>query len=262
MGGGTVALAAATDSAVTRVQIDRRDASGNTFLAVKAGTSGSPVRLTRDGGKTWQATEKAIVSAAGPSAAFLSASISAAPGATTLYGQLANIGGVRSDDNGQSWFTTARSSGRNLAVEYKHYDRDPNSNQLMPLFRVRNLGSVAVPLGGLSFSYLFSPEGTAAQTYWCDYSPYCQWGSAGCTTIAGVVTGGTLKVSIASSVSAQVAPSQVSGEIQGRVAKADWTPYNQSNDFSFIASAYDWQINRRIVLADREGHWLWGTTTP
>jgi hypothetical protein len=249
------------DRMITRLQIDQTDTSGKTFLVVLAGNSTDAVWITRNGGQWWQAAASPIVSGGAPGGQLLSASLCPGPATNTLYAELVGFGAIRSDDGGQTWFTTPRWSGLNLAVEYKHYDRDPHSNQLMPIFRVRNLGSVTVPAGDLRFQYLFTPEGDAAQTYWCDWSPMCIWTSSGCSNITGTVNGGLLEI-IVGQTSATVAPDQASGEIQGRVTKSDWTAYDQSNDLSFIADAYDWRLNRHVQLRDAQGRWLWGTFVP
>jgi hypothetical protein len=59
-------------------------------------------------------------------------------------------------------------------------------------------------------------------------------------------------------VQALVPAGQSSGRIDVRVNKSDWSAYNQADDISFISSATDWTLNRKVVLQDATDTWLWG----
>jgi hypothetical protein len=239
------------DRMVTRLQIDERDAGGKTFLAVFSGTGTTSTWITRTGGSAWLPASVPVTQVAGPYPNILTASLSPAPSGTTLYAQGVNLGAVRSDDDGATWFRTPRWSGRNVAVEYRRNDSNVTGNEIKASFRVKNLGSVPFAMDSIAISYAFTPDGNQAQTYTCFYSDY------GCQNISGTVAGGTLMLDFVN-VHATVPAGQSSGRIDVRVNKNDWSAYNQSNDISFIASATDWTLNRKIVLQDSADAWLWG----
>ena len=159
---------------------------------------------------------------------------------------------ARADYGPKSWFATARSSGRNVGVEYKHYDTPPYSNQLMPVLRVLNLGSVAASFpNGVWFQYFQTKEGTAPEFYDCDWSSY------GCNHVQATVSPtGPFTIKVNAAVSAPIEGE--SGEVQGRLHKADWSVFGQSNDFSFVPEAYNWVVNDKIQLRDGSGALLWG----
>ena len=242
---------------VSKVDVDSRDLSGKTFV-VSFGGYGLNARITRNGGQSWTEIPKALFETEIVGSV---SNVSFAPvaGATTLYGY--SIGhhgfatGLRSDNNGSAWYATTRWSGSNLAVEYKHLDNTVVGNQLFPNFRIRNLGSVPVSLSGDVVEYLFTPEGTSPLNYYLDYSPY---GSAGVTGTFPNYDGISTRLALTLPSYATVPADGVSGEIQGRVAKADWSNMNQANDSSFLAAATDWKLNPKVRLLVN-GTNVWGS---
>jgi hypothetical protein len=246
---------------VNRVQIDRRDATGKTFLVVLntafAG-SGASTWITKDGGTNWTSLSEAITTTGQP-AQLITASFTLAANATgSYYGATGNLPanttiGMRSDDAGKSWFFTPRWSGQNIAVEYRHYDNSIVGNQLYPTVRLRNLNSVPVKLEGLNLKYVFTPDGAAATNYFFDYSPY------GSAAVQGSAVNGVLTLALHGQN--LVAAGDASGEFVGRVAKTDWSNFDQSNDISYMASGTDYVVNNRIQLFQGELR-LSGTSQP
>ncbi len=237
---------------VTKVDIDERDPSGNTLYAVVR----SQLWATHTGTAGWQQLRVSPLFSGYPSPSPLSASLSPNPNATTLFAQIERFStAVRSDDDGRTWFGSPRNSGRNLVVEYMHQDRETKGNQIMPSLRVRNLGSVPIALDGLTFKYFFTPEGSGQQALYCDWSSY------GCDRIQASVERGLITITLRG-LSEVVAPGDVSGPIQVRVANTDWSMQDQSNDNSYMQDATDWHVNEHVLLSDAEGHWLWGTGAP
>lgn len=228
---------------VAKVSIDSRDLTGKTF-AVDFNSYDKSTWITRDGGTNWAMTNEAMYQG-GIKGSVHAPTFAVAGNTTTMYGSAVGRRGVplavRTDDNGTTWFNTTRSSGFNLAVEYKHkhLESAPNGVQIMPVFRIKNLGSVPVSLADKTIEYIFSPEGTSLNWY-CDWSPY------GCTDIKATFTSYNFTLTLPAN--ATVAPGAVSGEIQGRVAKSDWSAFDQTNDYSYIQAAVDWTLNRRVQL--------------
>lgn len=242
---------------VSKVDVDSRDHSGKTFV-VSFSTRGLNARITRNGGQSWTELPNALFESDIVGSVY---NVSFAPvdGATTLYGfSIGHHGypiGLRSDNNGGAWYHTSRWSGLNLALEYKHTFGGTISNQLAPNFRVRNLGSVDVSLSGKSLEYLFESEGNQDLSYQLDYSPY---GSAGVTASFPTYAYTAKKLVLTLPTYGTVSADAVSGEVQGRVWKSDWSNFDQSNDSSYIASASDWTLNPRVRLLV-DGNNVWGS---
>ncbi len=90
--------------AVTRIQMDPKDQSGQTFLVVYGGSSDQSVWLTRSGVSGLHALETPVLGGGYAFPTTLSASFSPMPNATTVYAQYLNFGVARSDDDGRTWF--------------------------------------------------------------------------------------------------------------------------------------------------------------
>lgn len=237
---------------VTSLAIDSRDASGKTFYVSFAGRTDKAVWTTRTGGQFWVPIHNPNVPAYGNGIGAIVSSVSTVPGASpiaTLYATT-EYGAFRSDDDGATWFKTARWSGSNVVAENKHSDNQVVGSQLFPNIRLRNLGSVPVQVKNIKFRYRYTREGSATESYMLDYSPYTVTRSIGALNAERA-----LDLTIASS--ATVAAGQVSGEIQGRVAKSDWSNFDQSNDFSYLQTATSWTRNPYIAIYVG-GNQVWG----
>lgn len=237
---------------VSSVAIDARDASGKTFYVSFGGRTDKAIWTTRTGGQFWTSIHNPNVPVYGNGIGAVVSSVSTVPGSgaiSTLYATT-EYGAFRSDDDGATWFKTTRWSGSNVAAEYKHSDNQVVGNQLYPNLRLRNLGSVPVQVKNIKFRYRYTREGGATESYMLDYSPYTVTRSIGALGAERA-----LDLTIASS--ATVAAGQVSGEIQGRVAKSDWSNFDQSNDFSYLQTATSWTRNPFIAIYVG-GNQVWG----
>jgi hypothetical protein len=134
----------------------------------------------------------------------------------------------------------------------------PKDNQIANVFQIVNGGASSVPLADLTLRYYYTEEGTPAQRFWCDYA---EIGSANVTArfvplSPAVATANVyLELGFKSSAGA-VAAGKSTGDIQTRVAKVDWSNYDETNDASYPGST---------TLADcpnvslyRKGVLVWG----
>jgi endoglucanase len=142
-----------------------------------------------------------------------------------------------------------------LRVQYRTNFADTRSNQIGPLFRIMNAGGGDVPLSELTVRYYFSVEDPKPLNYWCD------WAMVNCENVRSRfvdVGGGKFYLEVSFTVSAGVIPAGgSSGEVQSRVAKDDWSFFDQSNDYSFDAAKTTYADWERIVLY-RNGALVWG----
>ncbi|MFF2852871.1 glycoside hydrolase family 6 protein [Streptomyces sp. NPDC058001] len=119
-----------------------------------------------------------------------------------------------------------------LKVQYKNNDSSATDNQIRMGLQLLNTGSSAVDLSKVTVRYWFTPE-AGASTFgtWCDYAV------VGCSVVKlGVKSGGGaagashyLEVGFGSG---SVAAGASTGEMQLRLAKSDWSNFDESDDYS------------------------------
>lgn len=133
-----------------------------------------------------------------------------------------------------------------------------SGNQLYIRLNVVNTGTVDIALSTVKVRYYYTQEGQQAQQFWCDWSPA---GTVNVTSIFGVVSPAKTTADTYLEVGFTTAAGKLSPgaslEVQARVAKNDWSMYNQANDYSFnpTATAYmDWNK----VTATVNGTLQWG----
>ncbi|MFD4669140.1 glycoside hydrolase family 9 protein [Lentzea sp. NPDC058450] len=109
------------------------------------------------------------------------------------------------------------------------------SNQITATLQLTNRGTTPVPLTTTSLRYWFTGDNASGYQVWCD------WAQLGCANIRTRVVavasrpGADAYLEI-SFTSGTVAAGSSTGEIQLRVAKSDWSTFDQSNDHSYRTS--------------------------
>jgi endoglucanase len=116
-------------------------------------------------------------------------------------------------------------SPSSLRVLYRNYDSNPRDNQVKPGLQVVNRGTTSVSLSRVKLRYWFTRDGgsTTVNT-WCD------WAQIGCGAITRAVGDGYLQVGFTGGT---LAPGAATGDIQLRFSKADWSPFDETNDASY-----------------------------
>ena len=145
-----------------------------------------------------------------------------------------------------------------LKVQYRPSSAAASTNQLTPVIDVVNTGTTAVAMSELTLRYWYTKDGAKTQVYSCDYTP------RGCGTLVTrfvnvtPTTGADNYLEIGfSSAAGTLAPGQSFGSIQNRLAKSDYTGFDQTNDYSYDATRTalaDWS---RVTLY-RNGSPVWG----
>lgn len=124
----------------------------------------------------------------------------------------------------------------NLVVQYKAADTNPTDNQIKPHFNIKNNGTTAVDLSGLKLRYYFSKDGTQSMSSWVDWAPI------GAENIQRTFTDAYVELSF-TAAAGSISAGGETGEIQLRMAKSDWSNFNEADDYSFdpTKTAYtDW----------------------
>ncbi len=134
-----------------------------------------------------------------------------------------------------------------LELQYKAFDTNVNDNQIKPHFRIVNQGDTAVNLSDVSIRYWFTQDSAQAMQVHCD------WAGAGCSAINGTVE--AMSVGTASAdhymevnFSSGTIPANGSTELQLRINKADWSNFNEANDYSFDAAYTSYAISDKVTL--------------
>nr|P29719.1 RecName: Full=Endoglucanase A; AltName: Full=Cellulase A; AltName: Full=EG-A; AltName: Full=Endo-1,4-beta-glucanase; Flags: Precursor [Paenibacillus lautus]AAA22303.1 endo-beta-1,4-glucanase [Paenibacillus lautus] len=145
-----------------------------------------------------------------------------------------------------------------LVVQYKDGDRNnATDNQIKPHFNIQNKGTSPVDLSSLTLRYYFTKDSSAAMNGWIDWA---KLGGSNIQISFGNHNGAdsdTYAELGFSSGAGSIAEGGQSGEIQLRMSKADWSNFNEANDYSFdgAKTAYiDWD---RVTLY-QDGQLVWG----
>src|SRR5207253_2441849 len=127
-------------------------------------------------------------------------------------------------------------SGAPLRLSYRTTDAIANDNQIKPQFRLTNTTSNMIALSRIKIRYYFTRDTAQPLVFSCDYA------YAGCTN----VTSRFVAISPAAATAdfyMEVGFTTIAGNILGgggstgslltRINKADWSNFNENNDYSF-----------------------------
>ncbi|MEU3260582.1 glycoside hydrolase family 6 protein [Streptomyces albidoflavus] len=119
-----------------------------------------------------------------------------------------------------------------LKVQYRTSDTSPTDSQIRMGLQVVNTGQSAVNLADVKLRYWFTPDGSSAVNSTCDWA---QLGCGGVThtveQASGSAPGASHYVEVGFA-SGSLAPGAATGEIQLRLNKADWSTFDESDDYS------------------------------
>jgi fibronectin type 3 domain-containing protein len=133
---------------------------------------------------------------------------------------------------------------------YQNQNKNTGTNTISTYLYLDNEGNVPVSYKDIRIRYWFTEDGTAALHYWIDYAKL--GGSA--------ITGQFVAVAPArdsadtyfevaiDSAAGILYPSANSGNIQYRIAKADWSPFYEKNDYSFAPATGSFAVNDHITV--------------
>lgn len=245
-GGGTDTLAptvpagvAVTGTTASSVSLSWTPATDNTGVSgydvyrdgVKAGSTAST--SFTDSGLTASSSHSYTVRAR--DAAGNVSAASAAVGATTASGGGGSTGALK--------------------VQYKNNDASPGDNQIRPGLRLVNTGTTAVDLSKVSLRYWFSGESGSAS-----YGTSCDYAVIGCGAVthrvaqSGAAATGADHYLEVGFTGGSLAPGASTGEMQLRFNKADWSSFDETDDYSRAA-------NTAFADASKVGVYLNGALT-
>lgn len=146
----------------------------------------------------------------------------------------------------------------NLTIQAFNGITSDSTNGISPKFKVINTGDSAIRLSDVKLRYYYTVDGENSQSFWCD------WASIGNGNVTGhfvklatPVAGADYALEIGFANSAGTLDPGQSAEIQARFSKADWSNYNQADDYSFKASGSQFE-NHAQVTGYLNGQLVWG----
>lgn len=145
-----------------------------------------------------------------------------------------------------------------LTVQAFNGNTSASTNGISPKFKIINTGDSAIELSDVTLRYYYTVDGDNPQSFWCD------WANIGSANVNGQfvklespVTGADYALEIGFTASAGALNPGESAEIQTRFSKNNWANYDQTNDYSFKASASQFE-NHEQVTGYVNGQLIWG----
>lgn len=136
---------------------------------------------------------------------------------------------------------------------------EDTTNTISPWFKLSNTGSVPINLENLRIRYYFTINGETNQNFWCDWSNI---GSSSIThsfvKMPEAMVGANYYVDIGFTQSSGTLDLDSSIELQCRFSKADWSDYEQADDFSFSGSGKEYTDWTKVAVYF-EDSLIWGT---
>ncbi len=136
-----------------------------------------------------------------------------------------------------------------LKLQMFNIGTNSSSGNISPKFKLSNVGSTSLNLSKVKLRYYYTIDGEKVQNFWCDWS-----------TVTGInVTGSFVKMATPkngadyyleigfTSAAGVLAPGK-SIEVQTRFAKADWSNYQQTGDYSFLTTASNYVDSDKVTV--------------
>ncbi len=142
-----------------------------------------------------------------------------------------------------------------LSIEYREGGNgNANDNMINPHLQIVNNGNEAVAYNNLTIRYWFTSEENNNLNFWCD------WAQLG----AGFVNGTFAEANGMNYLEISFDPAaggvdalQNSGPIQARFAKANWSSFDETDDYSYSPLSNSYSVNDKITLY-LNGSLVWG----
>jgi endoglucanase len=162
--------------------------------------------------------------------------------------------------------TTQAAQNGELRVRYRTSQQADTVIDSKPEFIITNNGQTPVNLDDLELIYWYKDDPGETYLFACD------WAQIGCETVTGefeALPDGSYSMQVRFQSSLELPPGQGTGEIKLRFNRADWSEFNQSDDYSFSAASdyVEWEkvtlyLDGARVWGNEPGATLMNTATP
>ncbi|WP_207531769.1 cellulose binding domain-containing protein [Desertivirga arenae] len=126
------------------------------------------------------------------------------------------------------------------AVKVYTESKDAGSNTISTVLKLENSGNVPIDYKDMALRYFFTPESNASLNFWIDYA---KLGTSKVKGTFGDIYPAKFNASKyfeikLDSAAGRLYPLSSSGEIKYRIAKSDWSIFNQLNDYSYKSGSF------------------------
>jgi len=129
-------------------------------------------------------------------------------------------------------------TGHNFSVNTKTKGATTD-NSIHTYLEIVNSGNTGIPLEALTARYWFTAENYKPLNFWCDYAKLGKnFVHGSFSNSKPVRTGAYTYLELAFTSGAELLPQSSTGEIQTRVAKQDWSDFDESDDYSYLPSSH------------------------
>ncbi|WP_348620329.1 cellulase family glycosylhydrolase [Paenibacillus polymyxa] len=169
-----------------------------------------------------------------------------------------NGGGNNGGDNGNGG-STPGSNDQGIVLQYRTGDTNAKDNAIRPEFNIKNTGKTAVKLSDLKIRYYYTDESKQAQQFFVDWARIgTEKVKATFVTLPNPKSKADKYVEISFTDRAgTIQPGGESGEIQPRIHAANWSNFDETNDYSYGATQTafaDWDHG----TVYQQGKLVWG----
>ena len=153
--------------------------------------------------------------------------------------------------NGKLWWGTEPDTAAavlDLAIYSENKNTNTASTSLSTWLKVENKGNLPVDYADLSVRYWFTADGTAGLNYWIDFAKLTAGNISGqfATDQQKVNADSYFELKPSSSLG-KLYPLSSTGNIQYRIGKADWSAFDETNDYSYKAAGAFTENNKITI---------------
>ncbi|RKP53165.1 cellulose 1,4-beta-cellobiosidase [Cohnella endophytica] len=181
-------------------------------------------------------------------------------GTTYYYVVSASNSAGESANSTQASATPSAGTGTgSLIAQYKLSNSNATDNMIYATFNIKNTGTTAVSLSNLKLRYYFTKDTNSSLNFYCDYAQVGTSNVSGAfVTINPAKTGADTYLEISFNAAAgSIAAGGQSGDIQVRAAKADWSNFNENDDYSFDGTKTSYADWNKVTVY-QNGTLAWG----
>jgi endoglucanase len=161
-------------------------------------------------------------------------------------------------DNSKKGSSGKKATG-GIVLQYRNGDSNPLDNAIRPVFNIVNRGQAAISLSDLKIRYYYTDESRQKQQFFVD------WAKIGNSNVQGSFTSMSAQAARADRYvelsfgkdAGSIMAGGESGEIQLRIHPADWSNYDEANDYSYAGNANSFKDYDKVTVY-KKGTLVWG----